>query len=100
MRESERAHRAQLNMLDDLLLVLPPKLLIALAAHAKELDRLALRDERIRPFARQPHDCRVERPAQAAFRRADEEKMRAVAPGAGQQPRRGAEIADGARDIA
>ena len=38
--------RAQLDHLDDLLLELPPQLVVALAADAEELDRLALGGER------------------------------------------------------
>ena len=62
MLEGERAHRAQLDVLDDLLVVEAAELVVALAADAEELDLLALgRSAHWRARA-QPHDRRVERP--------------------------------------
>ena len=80
-------------MLDDLLLVEAAQLLVALAADAEELDLLpsAISGGAL---ARQPHDRRVERAAQAALGGADHEQMHLVAAGAGQQRRRRAEVAD------
>src|SRR5262249_58870361 len=46
MLERKRAH-AQFEVLDDLPLVLPAQLLVALAADAEELDLLALAHERV-----------------------------------------------------
>src|SRR5262249_26055367 len=65
--EGERADRAQLDVLDDLPLVEAAQLLIALAADAEELDLLALGRQRVGALAREPHDRRVERAAQAAL---------------------------------
>ncbi len=100
MLEGERAHRAQLDVLDDLLLVEATQLLVALAADAEELDLLAFRHQRIGPLAREPHDRRVERAAQSALGGADHEQMHAVAAGAGEQPRRRVEVADRGGDVA
>ena len=66
------------------------KLLGALAPDAENLDFLALGKQRIGALARQPHDGRIERPAQAAFAGAHQQQMRLVVAGAGEQPRRGA----------
>src|SRR5262245_15607950 len=98
MLEAERAHRAQLEVLDDLLLVLAPQLLVALAADAEELDLLAFSGKHIRALACEPHDRRVERPAQAALGGTDHQQMHAIAAGAGEELGRRAEIADGAGD--
>ena len=98
--EAERAHRAQLDVLDDHPLVLALELLVALAPDAEELDLLALRDQRIGALARQPHDRRVERAAQAALGGADQQQMHAVAAGAAQQRRRRRAAGHGGRDIA
>ena len=65
-------------------LVLAPELLVALAADAEELDLLAFGDQRIRPLTREPHDRRIERPAQPALGRAHDQ---AAAPGRAPVPR-------------
>src|SRR5262245_56918840 len=98
--EGERADRAQLDVLDDLLLVEAAQLLVALAADAEELDLLALGHQRVGALACEPHDRRVERAAQAALGGADQEQMHAVAAGAGEQPRGRAEVADRGGDVA
>src|SRR5262249_6009508 len=98
--EVERAHGAQLDVLDDLLFVEPAKLLVALAADAKELHLLAFRHQRIRPLAREADDRRIERAAQAAFGGAYQQELHTVAAGSDQQSRRRAKIADAAADIA
>src|SRR5262249_59839131 len=86
--ETDTAHAAQLDVLDDLLLELAPQLLVALTADAVEFDLLARGRERVGFFARKAHDRRIERAAQTALRGADHEQMHAVATGAPQQPRR------------
>ena len=48
------------------------QLLVALAADAEELDLLALGHERVGALAREPHDRRIERAAQAALGGADD----------------------------
>ncbi len=68
------AHRAQLDRLDDLLLIEPAQLLEALAADAQEFDGLALASEAIGVLARKPHDRRIERAAQAALGGADDQR--------------------------
>src|SRR5262245_59437795 len=50
--EGERAHRAQLDVLDDLSVVEAAQLLVALAADAEELDLLALGHQRVGALAR------------------------------------------------
>ena len=87
-------------MLDDLLLVVAAELLVALAADAEELDRLAVGDQRIGLLARKSHDRRVERPAQAALGGADEQQVHLVIAGAAQQRGRGVEPGDRGGDIA
>src|SRR5690349_1894552 len=57
--EGELPHRAQVDMLDDLLLEIAAKLLVALAADAKEFDFPAFGHQRIGALARQPHDRRI-----------------------------------------
>src|SRR5262245_5308504 len=79
--ERKRANRAQLDVFDDLFLVETTKLLVALAAHAEELDLFALGHQRIRPLTREPHDRRVEGAAQAALGGAYQQQMHAVAAG-------------------
>ena len=69
-------------MLDNLLLVLPPQLLVALAADTEELDLLALGAKRRGAFAGKPHDGGIERPAQAALGGADQKQMHFVVAGA------------------
>src|SRR6202042_307874 len=49
-----RANRAHVDQLQDLALMRPAKLIIALLAYAKNLDCLALPRERIGPLAREP----------------------------------------------
>ena len=71
------------------LLVDAAQLIVALAADAENLDLFALGHQRIGLLARKPHDRRIESAAQAAFGGADDQKMRLVVAGAGEQPRRG-----------
>ena len=52
------------------------------------------------PLAREPHDRRVERAAQAALGGADHQQMHLVLAGAGQQPRRRIDVGDGRGDVA
>src|SRR5215831_12038978 len=87
-------------MLDNLFLVSAAKLLVAFAADTKELDLLAFGRQCIRPLARKAHDCRVERPAQAAFGGAYQQEMDPVTASSGQQSRRRAKVADRGSDIA
>ena len=93
MVETQRAHRAQIDHLDDLARVKPAQLIVAFAADAEELDLLAFAHQRVGALAREPHDRGVERAAQAALGGADEQQMHVVAAGAAQEPRRGVEPA-------
>src|SRR6185503_12131982 len=65
--EAEHAHRAQLDHLDDLPLVLALELVIALASDAQELDVLAVRHEPVGALAGEADDRRVEAAAQPAL---------------------------------
>src|SRR5262249_37485452 len=96
----KRANRAQLDVFDDLFLVETAKLLVALAAHAEELDLFAFGHQRIRPLTCEPYDRRVEGAAQATLGGAYQQQMHAVAAGSDQQPRRRAEVVGRGGDIA
>jgi hypothetical protein len=98
--EAQRAHRAQIDHLDDLFFIGPPQLIEAFAADAEQFDLFALGDERIGALAGKPHDRRIERPAQAALGGAHQQKMRPVAAAAAQQPRRRIETRHGSGDVA
>src|ERR1019366_6862508 len=65
--EADLLDTAQLDGLDDLLAINPAQLVLALAADAEDLDVLALALQRIRLLAREPHNRRIERTAQAAL---------------------------------
>src|SRR6185312_1351029 len=54
--ESDRAHAAQFDRLDDQLAVEPAKLVVALAADTKDFDLFALRRQRISLLTRKAHD--------------------------------------------
>src|SRR5207344_1861641 len=98
--EAERADRAQLDVLDDVLLVEAAELLVTLAADAEELHLLAFGHQRIGALAREPHDRRVEGPAQAALGGADKKQMHLLIAGSREQPRRRAEVAHRSGDAA
>ena len=83
--EAQRLH-AQLDHLDDLRGVLAAELVGALAADAEDFEVLPCRRQRVDLLAREPHDRRVERAAQAALGGADHQQMHLVLAGAGQQP--------------
>src|ERR1700704_5036739 len=100
IREAERAHRAQLDGLDDLLLVDAFELVVALAADAQDLDLLALAGQRDDALAREPHDRRIERAAQAALGGAHHQEMDVGSAGAGEQAGRRIAAGDGGRDVA
>src|SRR6202011_3467563 len=83
--ELDEAHRAQLDRLDDLFLEQAPQLVETLAPDAEELDLLAFVHQRKGALAGEPYDRGVERAAQAAVAGADDEQMRLVAAGAGEE---------------
>ena len=62
MLVADRAHAAQFDHVDDLLIELALELVEALAADAQQLDLLAFPCQRVGAFAREPHDRRVEGP--------------------------------------
>src|SRR5580692_4478429 len=97
--EAELADRAQVEMLDDLLLEAAAQLLKSLAADAEELDLLALAHQRQRPLAGQPHDRRIECTAQATFAGADQQQVHLVIAGSGEQRRRPGRARGGSGDI-
>ena len=80
--ETQRPCRAQVDHFDDLFLVKSLELIVALAADAEELDLLAVLHQRVGALAGEPHDGGIERAAKAAFGRADQKQMHAVAAGA------------------
>src|SRR5262249_24554228 len=73
--ELDLAHRAQVDGLDDAPFIGAPQLLETLASDAEELELLAVGEERARALARAPHDRGIERAAQSALGRADEQEM-------------------------
>src|ERR1700730_430988 len=81
----ELANRAQLDILDDLLLEGAAALLEALAPDAEELDLFALADQRQRALAGQPHDRGIEGAGQAALAGTDQQQMHLIPAGTGQQ---------------
>ncbi len=97
--EAELTYRAQIDVLDDLLVEGAAELLVALAADAEEFHFLALRDQRLRMFARKTHDRRIERAAQAAFAGADQKQMDLILAGAGKQCRRAGRACRGGGDV-
>jgi hypothetical protein len=82
--EMQHAHRTKIDQFDDLLGKLPPQLVVTLATDAEEFDLFAFGGKRGGAFARQPHDGGVERTAQAALGRADQQQMFLIAAGAAQ----------------
>src|SRR5580692_1534113 len=86
--ETELAHRAQIEVFDDLLVEQAAELLVTLAADAEELDLFALVHQRQRALAGEPHDRRVEGAGQAALAGADQQQMHLIAAGTRQQRRR------------
>ena len=100
LREAHLLDAAQFDDLDDLLAVDAAQLIGALAADAEDLDLFALVHQRIRPLARQPHDRRIERAAQAALGGADHQQMNLVGAGAGEQARRRVAAGDAGGDVA
>src|SRR5687768_8120586 len=85
--EAELADRAQLDVIDDLLLEGTAQLLEAFAADAEEFHLFALVHQSQRALAGEPHDRRVEGAGQAALAGADQEQMHLILAGAGQQRR-------------
>src|SRR4029079_8283554 len=65
--KADRTHAAKLDGLDNQLSVEATQLLLAFSPDAKNFDLFALVGQHIHLFARQPHDRRIERPAQAPF---------------------------------
>src|SRR6185369_16628864 len=97
--EAELANRAQVDVLDDVLLEGAAELLVALAADAENLDLFALVEQRQRTLARQTHDRGIEGSGQATFAGADQQEMYLVPAGAGQQRRGTGRTCRGRRDI-
>src|SRR5579883_2812662 len=85
--KADRAHRAQLDHLDDLPPELPAQHVIALLADAQELDRFALAGKRVGRVARKSCDRRVEGAAEAALCRADGQEVSVIAPSPPEQRR-------------
>src|SRR5207237_9949084 len=81
--EAELANRAQIDVLDDVLLEGAAELLVALAADAENLDLFALADQRQCALARQTHDRGIEGAGQAAFAGTDQQQVHLIPAGAG-----------------
>ena len=83
--EAERADGAQVDHFDDLASELPAQDVMAFLADAKDLDRLALPDERQRRLTREARDRGIESAAKTAFGGTDDQEMDAVAAAAEQR---------------
>ena len=88
--EAELTHRTQFEMTDDLLVEVTAQLLVALAADAEELDRLALVHQRQCALARETDDRGIESAGQAALAGADQQQVNLILAGADEQRRAGA----------
>ena len=97
--EADLANRAQVDVLDDLLLEGSAELLVALAADAENLDLFALADQRLRALAGQAHDRRIEGAGKSALAGADQQQMHLIPAGAGQQRRGAGRTGRSGRDI-
>src|SRR5262245_60208592 len=100
MLEGECANAAQLDVLEDLLLIQTAKLFVALATYAEELHVFAFGRQCTCALARKPHDRRVEWAAQPALGGAHKQEMHAAASCSNQQSRRRATIAHRGSNIA
>ena len=85
--ELDRANGAQIDHFQDLFFVRASKLVVALLADAQNFHRLALGRQSIGAIARQTHDRGVEGAAEAALAGADDQKMRLIRAGSGEQAR-------------
>src|SRR5690554_5380685 len=79
MGEADLAHASKVDPVDDQVAVLPAQDVVAFAANAEDLDRLALLLQALDVLPRKAGDIRVEATAEAALGRHHHQQMSLVA---------------------